>query len=509
MNFKTKKIRNKPLKKKIEKPKRDYNFKINLSQKDKFWLKLILLLIICVPLLGYAANTVLSNSGNITSTILKTVGSDLETDENGYTNILALGVGGMGHDGEELTDTILVASINKKTDQVVMMSMPRDLFVQHDNIISQRINSVFENVKYKQGEEIAFQTMKDIATEITGLDIHYYAKIDFQGLVDVVNELGGIEIYNETTIYDPYYPAPNYQFQTFSLGKGLQQLDGQTALKFVRSRKTTSDFDRANRQQQVIFAIKEKALQANILTSPSKISGLLTSIKNNFETDLTIGDITTLAGISTDIEESDLNKLVIHNDPVFEGGFLYTPPRSLYGDAFVLLPAGNNYEQIQNYIKIHSIYAEQMKHNVGVEVLNGTKQSGFARNTALILERYGFNVDRIANADSKDITETRIYITPEVDKKLIEALELVVPAVEVIKKGNEPHPLDDPNKVVYPITIEIGSDYIDNYNNLEVFNALIPIIEQAEKERLEAIQGASEESQESESEEEISEEQEI
>jgi LCP family protein required for cell wall assembly len=485
MNFKSKKIRNKPLKKKTDKPKREFKLKINLTLRDKFWLKLIFALILSITILGYGANAFINNSSEIASKILKTVGSDLEKDENGYTNILALGVGGLGHDGEELTDTILVGSINKKTNHVTLMSMPRDIFVQHDNIISQRINSVFENVKYKQGEEVAFQTMKEIAEEITGLEIHYYTKIDFQGLVDVVDTLGGIDIYNDTTIYDPFYPAANYQFQTFSLAKGFQHLDGNTALKYARSRKTTSDFDRATRQQKLIFAIKEKALAANILTSPGKISELINNINNNFQTDLSIGEIVTLAGISADIEESGLKKLVVHNDPVTTGGFLYTPPRSQYGSAFVLLPAGNNYNQIHNFVKINQLYADQMKYNIGIEVLNGTKNPGFAGNTSIILNRYGFTVDRVANANTKEITTTTLYATPEVDKKLLEAIQLIIPA-EIIRKGSEPHPSEDPNKVVYPITLEIGSDFIEQYNNLEVYSSLIPIIEQAEKERIEA-----------------------
>lgn len=503
MNFQSKKIRKSAPKRKVEKPKKE--FKINLSKRDKFWLKMILVLMICIPLLGYAANHIIENSSSITSTILKGVGSDLLKDENGYTNILALGVGGEGHDGEELTDTILVGSINKKTNHVVMMSMPRDLYVQHDNIISQRINSVYENVKYKQGNETAIQTMKDIASEITGLEIHYYAKIDFRGLVGVVDAVGGVEIYNDTTIYDPYYPGPNYTFQTFTLGKGIQQLDGATALKYARSRKTTSDFDRANRQQKLIFAIKEKALQANILTSPSKISQILDSVKQNFETDLTTGDMISLAGIAADIEEDSLNKLVIHNDPIFEGGFLYTPPRSLYGDAFVLLPAGNNYEQIHNYINIHRLYADQMKYKVGIELLNGTKTSGFAGNTSIILERYGFQVDRLANARNRELTQTTIYATPEVDEKLLKAIQLVIPA-DIVKKGSDPLPLEDQTQTIYPITIELGSDSFETYNKLEVFTELIPIIEQAEQERLDAINKAQQEDESTSTEEETSEE---
>ncbi len=460
-----------------EKPKRSFN----LSFKDKKWLTLSLGLIIAIPLIGYAASGFINRDTSITSVILSTIGSDLQKDRDGYTNILALGVGGEGHEGEELTDTILVGSLHEKTGQVVMTSIPRDLYVQHDNIISQRINSVYENVKYSQDNETAYQTISEVAEQITGREIHYHIKIDFEGVVKIVDALGGITIDVPETLYDPYYPGPNFTYQTFALGKGIQDMDGETALKYVRSRKTTSDFDRSLRQQQLLFAIKEKALEGKILKNKDKIIELLNGIEENVEYNFDLREIISLAAVAVDFSTDKMNRLVLHNDPIFKGGFLYTPPRSQYQDAFVLLPAGNNYNLIHDYVNLHLKYPEFMQDEPPLEILNGTSESGFARNTSLIMYRYGFNVEEIGNADHKDYVTTTIASSEGAKSDPVKALQHIFDDAE----GQEKEILEA-DLESFPVTITLGSDFFERFNELEVYSELIHIIQQAEEERLRA-----------------------
>lgn len=488
MDFKQRKISKKRPEPKIQKEKTPKQPKQKTpkikTEKQKKWqrrgINLALILIILLTL-GVASAKILKHP-TVAKTILKTIGSELKKDENGFTNILALGVGGAGHEGEELTDTILIGSINEKTNQVYMVSIPRDLYVQHENIISQRINSVFQNVMYSQDEATAFKTIEDIAEEITGLEIHYYAKIDFQGVIDMVDSVGGVTVDVDETIYDPYYPTNNFGYQTFSLGKGPQFLDGETALKYVRSRKTTSDFDRSQRQQKLIFAVKEKAKALNILTDADQITSLFNDVKNNLETDLTIREIISLAAVGVDINQSDMQRLVIHDDPSIKGGFLYTPPRSLYNDAFVLLPAGNNFDLIHEYIKLHQDFPNVMKNAEEILVLNGTRTTGFAGQTTLVLERFGFDVGEVGNAPTKDVVISTIQTNTGQETDLAKALSELTKATF----ASTPTQTKNPEDINYSATITLGEDFFSRFTELEVFSALIPIINQAEAERIQA-----------------------
>lgn len=432
----------------------------------------------------------------VTKTILKTIGSDLKKDSDGYTNILAVGVGGKGHSGEDLTDTLIVASINEKENKVVLSSIPRDLYVKHENIIAQRINSVYENTKYRLGEEQGMQTLTDIASDFVGFPIHYYIRIDFKGLVDVVDAVGGIEVYNEETIYDPFYPGPNYSYQTFSMPQGLQYLDGETALKYARSRKTSSDFARSNRQQQVIFGIKEKALQLNILSSPERLTDLYQSIESNIGTNLTLREITSLAAVASDLQSSDLVSAIVNDDFNSKGGFLYTPPRSQYADAFVLLPADPSLSQIHTFYKLHRHYPTLMKNPIPFDVLNGTKTPGLAGSTAATLQRYGFEINEIKNIENRDIEVTTSFIQTSIgkDADLVKAIKELFKPIEQTQAIDPVMP--DPTEDGLPASVKIvaGTDLISTLKYYDVYSSLAPIIEQAIAENR-AAQGTEEETE--------------
>jgi LCP family protein required for cell wall assembly len=490
MNFKAKRI-NKTKKKTVLEVSKNITEKKSSSKKfsmpdfkkllsfKKTLATLIILLLLTIS--AFAVYKSSSAKQVIAKTILKTIGSDLLKDKDGYTNILAVGVGGEGHSGGDLTDTIIVASINEKTDKVVISSVPRDLYVKHENIISQRINSVYENTEYRLGEGQGMETLADIAGEFLGVDIHYYLKIDFKGLVDVVDAVGGVEVYNETAIYDPYYPGPNYSFQTFSLPQGMQYLDGEKALKFSRSRKTSSDFDRSKRQQQVIFAIKEKALQLNILSSPENLQNLYDSIESNLQTNLTFREITSLASVASSINRSDLVSVVISDDFNNKGGFLYTPPRSLYGDAFVLLPADTSLSQIHTFIQLHRQFPDLMQNPITIDVINGTNTNGLAGKTASILTRFGFNINQVKNTEDETLVfpESEIETSIGKDAEIIEALQMLFKPIQKITYTDPQLP--DPSSDGLPSGVKViaGEDLVDTLKFYDVYSSLAPIIQQA------------------------------
>jgi len=381
-----------------------------------------LIFVLCVGM-AKAAYRVITLAENISlkEIVFSVFSNPLETDENGHTNILLLGTGNADHDGANLTDTIIVASIDKSSETVSMLSIPRDLYVEIDELYGwNRINSILELVAqqklydnpamteeqaYTKGYEVLTQTV----SKILNIPLHYYARINFDGFTQIVDAIDGIDINVEEAIYDPFYPADNgsIAYQIFSINVGPHHLDGDTALKYVRSRETTSDYSRSQRQQKVLSAIKEKALSLGVLTSPTKLKNLYNAIGDNFTSDLSWEEIVYLAKIADKFDHDHMYSWGLNDNPLTSGGFLYTPPRE-EGDAFSLLPYVSDYSDIQLFANLILLHPEVHAAGTTYQVLNGTTRNGVASQTLYYLIRFGFDVVRYGNAPNRAVPITRI-----------------------------------------------------------------------------------------------------
>ncbi len=401
--------------------------------------------------------------------VVFSLGADLKQDEYGYTNIVLLGDGGHVRDGADLIDTIMVASLDFKTKKVSLLSIPRDYYVRSEKYGNAKINELYRNNKNELGEEGGYEAFMDIGGQIAGLDIQYFARVDFGAFVEVVDSLGGITVNVKDSIYDPYYPNETDDgYTTFEVDAGVQEMNGETALKFVRSRKTTSDFDRAARQQQVLMAIKDKALSANVLTSPSTIKKLYQSISNNINTNMTLREMLAMASFAKDFERENMVMKVLHDDPSRDGGFLYTPERKYYNGQFVLIPDGNNLDLIHKYADLIFHRRDVLLHPVKIEVLNATKMPGIARKVTSHLNRFGFNIVNIDNF--KEGNGKRKYIERsfvrygkwkvDLDGTVIADHQPTLDALENFVKG-DPIPSDEPitQEGGADISIVLGDDY--------------------------------------------------
>jgi LCP family protein required for cell wall assembly len=424
-------------------------------------------------------------------------GSELQQDADKRTNFLLLGSGVEGlNDAADLTDTIMVASLNNQTSEVSLFSIPRDLYVTTKELGAMRINQIYmSGIKEYGPIEGKMPIMREVE-KITGLEIHYWAKINFNGLKQIVDALGGIEIDVKESIYDPSYPKDGtFSYEPFRISAGFQTLDGKTALKYARSRKTTSDFDRSRRQSEIIFGIKEKAKKLNILTNPGKITELYSSINQNFETNLSLTEIISLAEIGQDINRDAIVSRSIHDDPATCGGFLYTPQRSLFGGAFVLIPIGANRENPYEYIKqfVQLTLNRDESFNQTIQILNGTKTEGLAGEVRSRLQRYCFNVVRYGNARNQKLEKTFIYQKPtplNLDNQNSEpetqtTLETMNPTKitrnlqELIGgeiSSNIPSEyLDEAYRSEAQIIIELGNDYLTHENRNQFMKFTLPI----------------------------------
>jgi len=295
MNFKVKKISKKPLKKRRALKEK------TLKPKKTIFINLGVLTSIAFIII-FSIGIVKSFSKIDYNVIIDAVTEDILTDGYNHTNILVLGTGGKYHEGSDLTDTIMVASIDDDNKLVTMVSIPRDTWIKDDIVGNSKINEFYFYAKrHYDDSSQGLEHLKDKVEDLMGIPIHYYVKINFDGFTDLIDVIGGIDIFVEKTINDPYYPKDGtYDYEPFYIEAGYQNLDGSTALKYARSRKTTSDFDRANRQQQIIYAIKEKALQTNILFSKSKIEEILETLKDNIDTNIGAEELLILGGMASE-----------------------------------------------------------------------------------------------------------------------------------------------------------------------------------------------------------------
>lgn len=361
--------------------------------------------------------------GSFFNTIRRLVtGEDrqLQGEENDRVNILLLGMGGEGHDGAYLTDTMLLVSIKPSTKQVAMLSLPRDLVSPVSNW--QKINSINAYAEQKNPGSGGEMTKKAIG-ELLQVPIQYYVRADFGGFVRVIDELGGVEVDVENTLNDYSYPIegqednPNYyaRFEHLHIDKGPQTMDGSLALKYTRSRHAAgmegSDFARARRQQLVIEAMKNKLLSEQTLLNPIMIGRLISEFNKDVSTDLNVWEIIRLWNLTKDVNRDQVINKVLSDAP---DGLLVAGTGE--DGAFILVPRSGNFAAVrqlaQNIFSLDSpkpAKAEVIASGASIIINNGTFITGLANRTSAALAGRGFTVLKIGNAPQRDYTQTTVY----------------------------------------------------------------------------------------------------
>lgn len=324
-------------------------------------------------------------------------------------NILLSGIGGAGHQGAYLADTIIFASIKPSTGEVAMLSIPRDLYVEIPEFGWRKINNSLAfgmNSDYPGGGE---GLLSAVVNEVVNQPIHYYARIDFEGFRKAIDDLGGVKVYVDQSFTDYEYPDYNYGYQTISFDAGLNTMDGETALQFVRSRHGTngegSDFARSKRQQKVLLALKEKSLSLKTLLNPSSLINALESLGEHNKTNLEVWEVLRIANIVKDTTSDMLFTEVLDTS---ENGLLYSD--TTIDGAYVLKPRADDYSEIQ--YRAENIFSASylVKENARIEVQNSTSQAGLATETAELLTDMHYNIVKVGNANlSQEVKETTIY----------------------------------------------------------------------------------------------------
>lgn len=383
----------------------------------RVWMGLVVLLIILLLIIG--GMRLVLRIKELALGGISLAAAEVPTDEDGFINVLLLGVGDADHDGVDLTDTVMVASVDpRKTKSAFLLSLPRDLYALSSEKMGEgRINSLYRDYKNAlirggmEPGEASKEALKQLGTEIgsfIGLPISGTIKVTFSGFVEAVDLLGGVDIDVPYDIVDTEYPGPNYSYETFSIRKGPQHLDGETALKYARSRHTTSDFSRSARQQQILSALSEKATSQGLLKSASKATEMLSILSKNIESTYSVRELLGFVSIAKAIDTSRISGMQLndqnglYNSLTEQGGFLYAPPREEFDGAAVFLPVSIpefpvTWKQVRTLISVLTQNREMLYAPARISVLNAGAKSGAARVLAGELIRYGFNVVRIDN----------------------------------------------------------------------------------------------------------------
>lgn len=317
--------------------------------------------------------------------------SGLKSD-NDRINILLLGTGGQGHDGPDLTDTIMLASIDKDGDDTVLISIPRDLWAPS---LEAKINHAYAYGQEKDGK--GRQLAQDTVRRLFDLPIHYTVRVDFDGFIKAIDIVGGLDLTVDNSFVDERYPIPGKEnelcgltietqeidgiktevvkdatgsaiplytipdqnnpftcrYETLEFKKGPTNMDGQTALKFVRSRHGTngegSDFSRSARQQKVILSFREKVFSLETFFDPKLIIDLIATFDTSIDTDVGSDEIPLFIKLSQKIDHTKIRTVVLDSDR--EVSILVPGDPANYKGQFVLEPKNGTWTDLAEYVQ--------------------------------------------------------------------------------------------------------------------------------------------------------------
>ena len=408
-------------------PKIDLAAPIEYQNKQKKISRLAIFFFVAVLTIGgvsFSSNIIFSDNpivkvgdntflGEI-RTFVRSADRKLKGEDTDRINALILGIGGAGHDGPNLTDTMILVSYQPSTKKVALISIPRDLDVNVAGYNDVKINAINAYAEERQKGSGAAETAKAVS-EVLDQPISYWVRIDFSGFEKAINTLGGVDVTVDRSFVDQNFPVGDGSdlVKTVSFAAGLQHMDGATALTFARSRHGSngeaSDFARSKRQEKIIIALRDKLLSAGTLLNPITVQSLFSTFRGSVATTLPAWEVVRMTNDFSGIKTSDIQTSVMSDANVLV-------PTMNNAGAFVLLPKGGDWQIVKNFVAdvfngaaSPETLAAALPPKINVEILNGTAVVGLAQKTASLLEAAGFTVSKVANAGEKDYQKTVIY----------------------------------------------------------------------------------------------------
>lgn len=364
------------------------------SDKNKvpLWAKIVMIALSVILVLIITAITLMYMLLSHSTAVFKgnpmdiLISSELKKDENGQTNFLIFGTSedAKGHGGQELTDSILVASINQEYKTAKVFSVPRDLWVNYSVAGSEpmsctvgdrgKINATYLCALEEYKNSMSVSNAKDAASlyfakkisEVTGLSMHYYVAADWSAVKMIVDKIGGIDV----DVYADDEDGIHDSCQNIDLKKGMYyNMNGDLAMKLARARNAAckpgdyglsrSNFDREINQQRIMNAIKNKVSSIGILMNPGKVMSIIDGLGDNLRTNIVMSEVRTLIDFGTKLEGGIQPILTIDQ---FGTGRI--------GLSSVVIPAGAstysegslyNYTNFQRYLRSQIVVPKEIK----------------------------------------------------------------------------------------------------------------------------------------------------
>lgn len=387
------------------------------SHKKGGKIKKILIAILVIGVLGGGAfaiwgNNLISKLTGGQSGLFELIGAissnvKLKTDENGRTNILIFGTSGyamdgsMGdgseHDGAQLTDSIMLLSIDQETKDVAMVSLPRDLYVGNTCTATGKVNEVYFCANlYGNDEESGAKALENTVSEIFDVDIQYHVHLDWAALVQIVDSLGGVTVTLDEDIEDGWT-------ETFIKAGEPVTLNGERALGLARARHGTTmgDFTRGNSQQKILAGIQRKIVEdgLDLGTGLSLIEAVGDNVRMNF----TLEEVKSVFALAKDISFDSMRQIPLID---YEKGIYYLSTADMNGISYVVPAAGvRNYTDIQKYVHKMMSSNPAVREDATILVLNGSGEVGVAAAEQSKLEADGFTNVEIGDAPAGEYVE--------------------------------------------------------------------------------------------------------
>ena len=348
----------------------------------------------------------------------------LKGEDTGRVNILLAGNSADDpyHDGAELTDSIMIASVDVQHHTAFMISVPRDLWVDIPGYGHAKINEA-----YVDGENNGFSApgypnggmglLEEVIYQTFGVKANYYALVNYNAMRDAVNAVGGVDFTVKSD--DPrglYDPGRDYATHTVlvKLSNGTHHLNGAQALDLARARGDDpgsygyplADFNRTQNQRELILDLKTKVLSVSTLANPVTDSQLFDSIGKNVRTDFTLGEVRRLYDIGKGIPNSSIQSIGLND---VAGKDYMSNYRSPTGQSALIPAAGlDDYSDIRAYITRLLSSDPVVREDARVVVLNGTGTSGLAAKAQTALTAKHLNIVAIGDASVTAPTSTII-----------------------------------------------------------------------------------------------------
>lgn len=360
---------------------------------------MLLLLVAGILIGGYTVANLLLKSSSVVGGNLFGIFENkaLKADSNGRTNILLFGTSedDPAHiaegSGTELTDSIMVMSLDQKAKTAAMFSIPRDLWVKYGEACAAgyegKINAVYECGKGRTGtQKDGAEKLMSVVGSNFGIDFQYYAQVNYAALKDAVNAVGGITVRIDSDdprgVYDPNFDWQcGYRCKMVKWPNGDAQLDGDHALALARARNAAGgyglgggNFDREQYQQKIILALRDKAVSAGTLTNPVAVNSLINTLGNNVRTNLDTSELRTAVDVASGIQASSIIRINL----VEQGKAVVTTGR--VGEASVVRPVAGLYDfsAIKAYITSKIAGGASSEESADIVVLNGSDTTGVA-----------------------------------------------------------------------------------------------------------------------------------